>query len=87
MPGKVNKRRVTDVTKKVLTPAEALERLGFFERQADEAYDRMYEARPGSELAARFSDAKEALYEAIALARRLGAQPGDAAPLGAPAGD
>lgn len=72
MPGKVNKRRGADVTKKVLTPAEALERLRFFERQAEEAYDSMYEARPGSELAARYSDVKEALHEAIALARGLG---------------
>ncbi len=72
MPGKVNKRRQADVTKNMLTPADALERLRFFERQAEQAYDRMYEARPGSELAARYSDAKEALHEAIALARSLG---------------
>ena len=32
----------------------------------------MYEARPGSELAARYSDAKEFLHDAIGLARRLG---------------
>jgi hypothetical protein len=51
-----------------------LERLRFFETQAEEAYARMYEARAGSELAARYSDAKESLYEAIALATRLGMQ-------------
>jgi hypothetical protein len=32
----------------------------------------MYEAQPGSELAARYSDAKEFLHDAIGLARRLG---------------
>jgi hypothetical protein len=32
----------------------------------------MYEARAGSELAARYSDAKEFLHDAIGLARRLG---------------
>ena len=49
-----------------------MERLSFFEAQAEEAYARMYEAGPGSELAARYSDAKEALHEAIGLANRLG---------------
>ena len=32
----------------------------------------MYEARIGSDLAACYSDAKESLHEAIALAQRLG---------------
>ena len=32
----------------------------------------MYGAQAGSELAARYSDAKEFLHEAIGLARRLG---------------
>jgi hypothetical protein len=49
-----------------------LERLSFFEAQAEEAYARMYDAPPGSELAARYSDAKESLHEAINLANRLG---------------
>ena len=49
-----------------------MERLSFFEAQAEEAYTRMYEARPGSDLAARYSDAKETLHEAINLANRLG---------------
>lgn len=49
-----------------------MERLRFFEAQAEEAYARMYDAKPGSDLAARYSDAKESLHEAIAVARRLG---------------
>jgi hypothetical protein len=49
-----------------------MERLRFFEAQAEEAYAQMYDAGPGSDLAARYSDAKESLHEAIALARRLG---------------
>ena len=51
---------------------ELLDRLRFFKAQAEEAYSRMYGAQAGSDLAARYSDAKESLYEAIALARRLG---------------
>ena len=35
-------------------------------------YARMYEARIGSDLAASYSDAKDSLHEAIALAQRLG---------------
>jgi hypothetical protein len=49
-----------------------LERLRFFQAQAEAAYTRMYEARIGSDLAACYSDAKESLHEAIGLARRLG---------------
>ena len=60
------------MTKETLTVAEVLERLRFFEAQAEEAYARMYEAKVGSDLAARYSDAKESLHEAIGLARRLG---------------
>jgi hypothetical protein len=48
------------------------ERLAWFEAQAEAAYDKMYDARHGSNAAALYSDAKEALYEAIGLARRLG---------------
>jgi hypothetical protein len=62
------------LTKESPTAEEMLERLRFFEAQAEEAYGRMYAARPGSELAARYSDAKESLHEAIALANRLGLQ-------------
>ena len=54
------------------TAAELLGRLRFFEAEAEEAYDRLYRAGPGANLAACYSDAKEALYEAIGLARRLG---------------
>jgi hypothetical protein len=48
------------------------ERLAWFEAQAEGAYDKMYDARHSSNAAALYSDAKEALYEAIGLARRLG---------------
>jgi hypothetical protein len=48
------------------------ERLAWLEAQAEAAYDRMYDARSGSDAAARYSDAKEALHDAIGLARRLG---------------
>ena len=60
------------MTRETLTVAEMLERLRFFQAQAEEAYARMYEARIGSDLAACYSDAKESLHEAIALAQRLG---------------
>jgi hypothetical protein len=60
------------LTKESPTAEEMWDRLRWFEAQAEEAYSRMYTARPGSELAARYSDAKESLYEAIALANRLG---------------
>ena len=42
------------------------------EAQAEAAYTKMYDARNATESAARYSDAKEALYDAIGLARRLG---------------
>jgi hypothetical protein len=48
------------------------EQIAFFERQAEEAYDRMYDATSSSDAAARYSDAKEALHSAIALAEGLG---------------
>ncbi len=51
---------------------EMLERLRFLEAKAEEAYERMYEARPGADLTACYSDAKEFLHDAIAMARRLG---------------
>jgi hypothetical protein len=59
------------VVKDAVTAPELLERLRFFETQAETAYSLMYDAQPGSELAARYSDTKEALYEAIAIARLL----------------
>jgi len=39
---------------------------------AEQAYDGMYEAHSHSQATARYSDAKEALYDAIAHARALG---------------
>lgn len=47
------------------------EQIMFFERQAEEACSRMYDATSSSDAAARYSDAKEALYSAIALAKGL----------------
>jgi hypothetical protein len=58
-------------------PDGTINRLRWLEAQAEQAYSAMYEAHGGSELAARYSDAKEFLYDAIGLARRLG-QPGEA---------
>jgi hypothetical protein len=48
------------------------QRLAWFEAQAEEAYDKMYDATLSTDTAARYSDAKEAMRDAIALARRLG---------------
>ena len=47
-------------------------RLAWLEAQAEKAYNALYDARPGSGTAALYSDAKEFLIDAIALARRLG---------------
>jgi hypothetical protein len=46
--------------------------LTWFEAQAEAAYDKMYDATSSTEAAARYSDAKEAMRDAIGLARRLG---------------
>ena len=48
------------------------ERMAFFERQAEEALSRMYDATSPSEATAHYSNAKEALYSAIGIARELG---------------
>jgi hypothetical protein len=40
-------------------------------RIAEEAYDRLYEVHTSSDTTACYSDAKEALYDAIHLAREL----------------
>jgi hypothetical protein len=48
------------------------ERLAWLESQAETAYDKMYDAVHGTDAAARYNDAKEALADAIALAQRLG---------------
>ncbi len=47
------------------------ERLKFLEGQAEDAYSRMYDAHSASDVTARYSDAKEALYSAIGVARQL----------------
>jgi hypothetical protein len=47
------------------------ERMAFFEREAEDAYCRMYDAMSPSDATARYSDAKEALYSAIGIAREL----------------
>ena len=49
-----------------------VQRLAWFEAQAEQAYDKMYDATHSTEAAARYSDAKDAMSDAIALARRLG---------------
>ena len=48
------------------------QRLAWFEAQAEAAYDKMYDATSSTDAAARYSDAKEALRDAIGLAQRLG---------------
>ena len=53
-------------------PDDPETRLRWLERQAELAYEAMYDAPAGSPLAARYSDAKEFLHDAIALAHRLG---------------
>jgi hypothetical protein len=47
------------------------QQLAWFEAQAEAAYDKMYDAASSTEAAARYSDAKESLRDAIGLARRL----------------
>jgi hypothetical protein len=53
-------------------PDDEQARLRWLEQQAELAYEEMYDAPAGSGSAARYSDAKEFLYDAIALAGRLG---------------
>jgi hypothetical protein len=48
------------------------DRLQDLEAQAEAAYTSMYDARDATDAAARYSDAKEALYDAIGMARCLG---------------
>jgi hypothetical protein len=47
------------------------QQLAWFEAQAEAAYDKMYDAASSTEAAARYSDAKETLRDAIGLTRRL----------------
>jgi hypothetical protein len=51
-----------------MTPEDEL---ASFEAQAEEAYSQMYDARHRADITACYSNAKEALRYAIALARRL----------------
>jgi hypothetical protein len=48
------------------------QRLAWFAAQAEAAYDKMYDASNSTDAAALYSDAKEALHDAIGLARHLG---------------
>ena len=48
------------------------ERLHFCEALAEVSYAKMYDDINATDAAARYSDAKEALHDAIGLARRLG---------------
>ncbi len=48
------------------------DRLQTLRAQAEAAYARMYDSINPTEAAARYSDAKEALHDAIGLAGRLG---------------
>ena len=49
-----------------------LERLALLEQQAEQSYSEMHEAHSPSHAAGCYSEAKEALHGAIALADRLG---------------
>jgi len=53
-------------------PEDTAARLFWLKAMAEEAYSQMYDAPFGPPAAARYSDAKEFLYDAIGLARRLG---------------
>jgi hypothetical protein len=56
-----------------MAPPEGTQaRLAWLEAQAEEAYDALYDARPGSAAAGLYNEVKEFLADAIALARRLG---------------
>ena len=48
------------------------DRMVYFEQQAEEAYTKMYDATSRSDVTARYSDAKEALYTTIGIAKQLG---------------
>jgi hypothetical protein len=50
---------------------QKLASLAACKRIAEEAYDRLYEVHSSSDATACYSDAKEALYDAIGLARQL----------------
>jgi hypothetical protein len=48
------------------------QQLAWLEALAEASYDKMYDDTRGNNAAVHYSDAKEALYDAIGLARRLG---------------
>jgi hypothetical protein len=52
-------------------PDNPEDRLRWLEQQAELAYEAMYDAPAGSGAAAHYSNFKEFMYDAIALARRL----------------
>lgn len=54
-----------------LSPDAMATRLSALKRIAEEAYDAMYDGSLSSGAAGPYSDAKEALYQAIFLAKRM----------------
>jgi hypothetical protein len=69
LPSKTDSGRGTQITRSI-----ELERLGFLEQQAEEAYDAMYEAHSPSHAAACYSDTKGSAYSAITVAQQLRAE-------------
>ena len=65
-------RRPPPVASNQAPPDDLDARLRWLEQQAELAYEAMYHAPAGAALAAHYNDAKEFLFDAIALARRLG---------------
>jgi len=55
-----------------MMPSSDQQRLNELEAQAEKAYARMYDCTNPTAAAARYSDAKEALHDAIGLAQRMG---------------
>lgn len=51
---------------------QKLDQLAACERFGEEAYDQMYEEHSSSGATGRYSDAKEAFYDAIRVAQELG---------------
>jgi len=49
-----------------------MERIEFFVRQAEEAYNRLYDEWSSSGRAAAYNECKESMADAIRLARELG---------------
>ncbi len=55
-----------------IPPDDPGKHLRWLEAQAETSYSNMYESHSFSAATAHYSDAKEYLYDAIGLARRLG---------------